>query len=152
MKKNTVRVYDTMSKKVVEVEVSDEVRTHYNRTQWNIDDNDESFFKHEIQFSALIGGHENAFENFREFILDYDIEKETDRKIFTERLYNCLKLLSESERDLITMLFWLHPEDAIKQRERLKAERIAAREQRIESVREEPTMYPCGRRADRKRT
>ena len=106
MKKNTVCVYDTISKKVVEVEVSDEVRTHYNRTQWNIDDNNESFFKHEIQFSALIGGHENAFENFREFILDYDIEKETDRKIFTERLYNCLKLLSESERDLITMLFF----------------------------------------------
>ena len=31
---------------------------------------------------------------------------------------------------------WLHPEDAIKQRERLKAERIAAREQRVEPVRE----------------
>lgn len=106
MKKNTVCVYDTISKKVVDVEVNDEVRTHYNRTQWNIDDNDESFFKHEIQFSALIGGHENAFENFREFILDYDIEKETDRKIFTERLYICLKLLSESERDLIIMLFF----------------------------------------------
>ena len=30
MKKNTVRVYDTISKKIVEVEVSDEVRTHYN--------------------------------------------------------------------------------------------------------------------------
>ena len=90
----------------MEVEVSDEVRTHYNRTQWNIDDNNESFFKHEIQFSALIGGHENAFENFREFMPDYDIEEETYRKIFTERLYNCLKLLSESERDLIIMLFF----------------------------------------------
>lgn len=32
MKKNTVRVYDTISKRIVEVEVSDEVRTHYNRT------------------------------------------------------------------------------------------------------------------------
>lgn len=106
MEKNTVRVYDTISKKIVEVEVSDEVRTHYNRTLWNIDDNDESFFKHEIQFSALIGGHEYAFENFREFITDYDVEKETDRKIFTERLHNCLKLLSESERNLITMLYF----------------------------------------------
>ncbi len=48
MKKNTVRVYDTISKKVVEVEVSDEVRTHYNRTQWNIDDNNESFYKHSV--------------------------------------------------------------------------------------------------------
>ncbi len=106
MKKNTVRVYDTISKKIVEVEVSNEVRTHYNRTQWNIDDNNESFYKHEIQFSALIGGHENAFENFREFKSDYNVEKETDRKMFIERLYNCLELLSESERELIVMLYF----------------------------------------------
>lgn len=105
MKKNTVRVYDTISKKFLEVEVNDEVRTHYNRTQWNIDDNDESFFKHEIQFSALIGGHENAFENFKESMTDYDVEKATDCKILIERLYSCLKLLSKSERDLIIMLF-----------------------------------------------
>lgn len=106
MKKNTVRVYDTVSKKIVEVEVSDEVRTHYNRTQWNIDDNNESFYKHEIQFSALIGGHENAFENFREFMTDYNVEKETDCKMFVEKLYNCLGLLSESERELIIMLYF----------------------------------------------
>jgi len=106
MKKNTVSVYDTISKKIVEVEVSDEVSTHYNRTKWNIDDNNESFFKHEIQFSALIGGYENAFENFREFMPDYDVEEETDLKIYAERLHNCLKLLSESERELIIMLFF----------------------------------------------
>ncbi|MCM1226694.1 MAG: sigma-70 family RNA polymerase sigma factor [Clostridium sp.] len=106
MKKNTVRVYDTISKKFVEVEVSEKIRTNYNRTQWNIDDNDESFFKHEIQFSALIGGYENAFENFKEFKTDYDVEEETDRKIFVERLYSCLDLLSESERELIIMLYF----------------------------------------------
>ncbi len=106
MKKNTVCVYDTILKKVVEVEVSDEVRTHYNRTQWNIDDNNESFYKHEIQFSALIGGYENAFENFKEFMIDYDVEKETDRKMCIEKLYNCLELLSGSERELIIMLYF----------------------------------------------
>lgn len=106
MKKNTVRVFDTISKKVLEVEVSDEVRTHYNRTQWNIDDNNESFYKHEIQFSALIGGYENAFENFKEFMTDYDVEKETDCKMYIEKLYNCLELLSESERELIKMLYF----------------------------------------------
>ncbi len=106
MKKNTVRVYDTISKKIVEVEVSDEVRTYYNRTQWNIGDNNESFYKHEIQFSALIGGHENTFENFREFMTDYDVEKETDCKMFVEKLYNSLELLSESEHELITMLYF----------------------------------------------
>ncbi len=106
MKKNTVRVYDIISKKVVEVEVSDEVRTHYNRTQWNIDDNNESFYKHEIQFSALIGGHENAFENFKEFMTDYNVETETDRKMFIEKLYNNLELLSKAERELIVMLYF----------------------------------------------
>ncbi len=46
---------------------------------------------------------------------------------------NCRKhLLSHLEGNIA----WLHPEDAIKQRERLKAERIAAREQRAEPVRE----------------
>jgi len=44
---------------------------------------------------------------------------------------NCRKhLLSHLEGNIA----WLHPEDAIKQRERLKAERIAAREQRVEPV------------------
>ena len=46
---------------------------------------------------------------------------------------NCRKhLISHLEGNIA----WLHPEDAIKQRERLKAERIAAREQRAEPVRE----------------
>ncbi|MBP3380152.1 MAG: hypothetical protein J6K77_04750 [Ruminococcus sp.] len=93
MKKNTVCVYDTISKKVVEVEVSDEIYTHFKRSKWAIENNNRSFYEHEIQFSALIGGHENAFENFREFMTDYDVERETDRKIFIERLYNSLKLL-----------------------------------------------------------
>lgn len=101
MKKNTVRVYDTISKKVVEVEVSDEIYTYFKRSKWAIENNNRSFYEHEIQFSALIGGHENAFENFREFMTDYDVKRETDRKIFIERLYNSLKLLSDSERELI---------------------------------------------------
>ena len=46
---------------------------------------------------------------------------------------NCRKhLLSNLEGNIA----WLHPEDAIKQRERIKAERIAAREQRAEPVSE----------------
>lgn len=46
---------------------------------------------------------------------------------------NCRKhLLSHLEGNIA----WLHPEDAIKQRERLKQERITAREQRVEPVRD----------------
>lgn len=106
MKKNTVCVYDTISKKIVEVEVSDEVFINFKRAKWTIENNNSTFYEHEIQFSALIGGHENVFENFREFIPDYDVEKETDLKIYAERLHGCLKLLSESERELIIMLFF----------------------------------------------
>ena len=92
MKKNTVHVYDTISKKVVEVEVNDEVRTHYNRTQWNINDNNESFYKHEIQFSSLIGGYNGAFENFHEFVTDKDIvEQEIMLQIEYNELLSALK-------------------------------------------------------------
>lgn len=107
MKKNTVRVYDTMSKEYVDVEVSEEVRIHYNRTQWNIDDNNESFYNHEIQFSALIGGKDGTFENFREFINEHeDVEKKAVHKVLVERLYDCLIFLPESDRELIEMLYF----------------------------------------------
>ena len=50
-----------------------------------------------------------------------------------EEYKNCRKhLISHLEGNIA----WLHPEDAIKQRGRLKAERIAAREQRVKPVRE----------------
>lgn len=70
-----------------------------------------------------------------------------------EEFKNCRKhLLSNLEGNIA----WLHPEDAIKQRERLKAERITTREQRVEPVSEvqqqadnlpdensEPTVSEC---------
>ncbi len=37
---------------------------------------------------------------------DYDVEKETDRKMFIEKLYNCLESLPGSERELIIMLYF----------------------------------------------
>ena len=107
MKKNTVRVYDTMSKKYVEIETNEKVCTYYNRTQWNIDDNDESFYKHEIQFSALIGGVDGAFENFHEFVTDKDITE--DRAMLQaeySELHRCLALLSDDDRKLIELLYF----------------------------------------------
>ena len=106
MKKNTVCVYDTISKSYVEVEVSYEVCTQYNRTKWAIENNNSSFYNHEIQFSALIGGKDGAFENFREFITEYDdVEKKAAHKMLVEKLYDCLIFLPESDRELIEMLY-----------------------------------------------
>ena len=102
MSKNTVRVYDTIAKKYVEVEVTENIRTYYNRTQWNIDDNDKSFYKHEIQFSALIGGNDGAFENFREF----NEENSVDNHLIVKELNNALKKLAVQDRELIEMLYY----------------------------------------------
>lgn len=63
-------VYNTFTHKYEDIEVTEAVYNCYRRTGWNIDDNDQSFFDHEIQMSGLIGGDENAYENFREFISD----------------------------------------------------------------------------------
>ncbi len=60
-------VLNTFTGKYEDVEVTDAVYTAYMRSEWNIADNDESFFKHEIQLSSLIGNLEDSCENFHEF-------------------------------------------------------------------------------------
>ena len=107
MSKNTVRVYDTITKKYVEVEVNETVRTYYDRTQWNIEDNDKSFYKHEIQFSALKGNINGEFENFQEFRTENDdVERRVIQNIKFEKLYSCLNELSEDERRLIFAIYF----------------------------------------------
>ena len=102
MSKNIVSVYDTITKRYVEIEVSEKIRTYYNRTQWNIDDNNKSFYKHEIQFSALKGNINGEFENFQEFRTENDdVERRVIQNIKFEKLYSCLNELSEDERRLI---------------------------------------------------
>ena len=107
MSKNTVRVYDTITKKYVEIEVSERVRTCFNRTQWNIDDNDKSFYKHEIQFSALKGNNDGSLENFHEFRTECDsVEKQAIRQEEYAKLYKCLADLSNDERALIKTIYF----------------------------------------------
>lgn len=107
MSKNTVRVYDTITKKYVEVEVNETVRTYYDRTQWNIEDNDKSFYKHEIQFSALKGNINGELENFQEFRTENDdVERRVIQNIKCEKLYSCLNELSDDERRLIFAIYF----------------------------------------------
>ncbi len=102
MSKNIVSVYDTITKRYVEIEVSEKIRTYYNRTQWNIDDNNKSFYKHEIQFSALKGNINGELENFQEFRTENDdVERRVIQNIKFEKLYSCLNELSDDERRLI---------------------------------------------------
>lgn len=75
MSKNTVRVYDTITKKYVEIEVDDEIYTNYRQTGWAIENNNRTFYSHEIQFSMLKGSINGAFENFHEFVEESPVEK-----------------------------------------------------------------------------
>ena len=107
MSKNIVPVSATLTKRYVEIEVSEKIRTYYNRTQWNIDDNNKSFYKHEIQFSALKGNINGEFENFQEFRTENDdVERRVIQNIKFEKLYSCLNELSEDERRLIFAIYF----------------------------------------------
>lgn len=103
MKSKKLSVYDAVSKRYAEVEVSDEVYTYYKRTGWAIENNDRSFYEHEIQFSMLKGGLDGAFENFHEFI---SYEDTVEKYIMAEKLNNALKIISSKDRELIEMLYY----------------------------------------------
>ena len=54
--KYILTVFNTMTRRNEEIEVDEEVYRVFRRTGWNIRDNDQSFFDHEIQMSGMIGG------------------------------------------------------------------------------------------------
>ena len=103
----TLKVYNTLTKQYEDVVVTKKVYDTYRRTEWNIKDNDESFYDHEIQISGLIGGEDDAYENFREFIDDVNIPE----NIFMTRegmveVRNAVRVLPVQERNLIVALYY----------------------------------------------
>lgn len=99
-----LKVYNTITKKCENVEVRKEVYDSYRRSDWNLKDNDESFYAHEIQFSMLKGGLEGAFENFHEFVFDAGLSNDlTDMRI---RLKNALSQLTDAEMTLIYAIYF----------------------------------------------
>ena len=106
MNKYIISVRNTANGKYENVEVSEEVYRAYMRTGWNIKDNDESFFKHQIQFSALLGNINDAAENFKEFINAVeDVAEITEKNLISEALKKVLKQLDQDERELIFLIF-----------------------------------------------
>ena len=103
----TVKVYNTISNQFEDVEVTKEVYDTYRRTEWNIKDNNESFYEHEIQMSGLIGGEDDGYENFREFV---DEENTPERNIVYAKIKKALlesvAELAEEERALVHALYW----------------------------------------------
>lgn len=60
-------VYDPATGTYHDVEVTQEVYGFYRRSAWNIQKKNQRFYTNEIQFSSLVGGLNQAFENFSEF-------------------------------------------------------------------------------------
>ncbi len=102
MEKKVLKVYDTVTKEFVDVEVSEEVYKAYKRTEWSIENNDRSFQKHQIQFSELIGN----VENFDELASDDDSPYRVETKLLISKLETIMLDLPDSDKELIRMLFF----------------------------------------------
>ena len=101
-----LKVYNTLTKQYEDVVVTKKVYDTYRRTEWNIKDNDESFYDHEIQISGLIGGENENYENFHEFV----DEEETPENIVVQAeiiksLRECIDELESEEQELVDALY-----------------------------------------------
>ena len=103
MENKTLKVYDTISGKMVDVEVSDEVFTEYKRAVWREEKNDSRFYNNEIQFSMLVGGDNDAYENFHEFI---DFDDSIVETSINKKLVEKISELKREGRELIQLLYF----------------------------------------------
>ena len=107
MKKYIISVKNTFSGKYENIEVTEEVYTTYMRTGWNIKDNNDSFFKHQIQFSALLGNIDDAVNNFKELMnAKADTEEIVELNIDLKMLCQAMKKLSKDELQLISLIYF----------------------------------------------
>ena len=106
MKTKILKVYDTITKKPVDIEVTPEVFDEYLKLNWRIKKKNRSFYDHEVQFSMLIGNSNGSLEGFKEFVSDSEdtVDKAVD-VVLTEKLIECFDLLKPHEKQLLKMLF-----------------------------------------------
>ena len=105
--KFTLIVFNTCTREYEEVMVTEEVYRTYCRTRWNIKDNDQSFFDHEIQSSGMIGSQDGAYENFREFIDAINTPEHIIlEQIKKEALYQAISALPAADQALVQGLFF----------------------------------------------
>ena len=91
----------------INIQVTKEVFQTYRRTKWNIEDSTERFFKHETQMSSLIGGENEGYERFHEFI-DYENtpENQAIEEMVFQSLRNVLDLLPPKDYELVYELYF----------------------------------------------
>lgn len=102
-----INCFDPATRQIERVTVTREVFNAYRRTNWNIADNAQTFYKHEIQLSSLIGGEEGNYENFREFVGDRDeLDELVEKTLLLDALNEALKKLSARDYALINALYF----------------------------------------------
>ncbi len=104
-KRYIVKVYNTFTQEYEDVQVTREVYEAYRRTKWRIENNNASFYDHEIQFSGLIGGENDNFENFKEFISEETPEDTVISSEFMQIFHTLLSELNEKDRLIMKALF-----------------------------------------------
>ena len=105
MNKKFVSVYNTTTHHYEMVEVTPELYREYMRGKWEIENDDRSFFDHQIQFSVMIG--HSSVENFREFMrLVKDTHEVVENRLLVEALYQALSELTEEESLLIYEIYF----------------------------------------------
>lgn len=105
--KNTVMVFNTCTSQYEEVLVSEEVYNEYRRGEWRIQKNDAKHRANETPFSALVGGKDGAYENFREFVDTVNVPDELVlQSVFLDSLRQVIAGLDPAEQMLIHALFF----------------------------------------------
>ena len=96
--KDTIEVYDTISKRIVEIEVDEEFAKEYKRMIWKEENSDRAFRKHQTVTSQLKGGEDDSFENFHEFIVDDEYggsDNTAIRRSYLKRIKKCLSAFNK---------------------------------------------------------
>lgn len=106
MKNKILKVYDTITRKLVDIDVPQDIYDEYKKLEWRIKKKNRSFYEHEVQFSMLIGNSNGSLEGFKEFVSGpEDIVDRAVGIVQTEKLIECFNLLKPQEKQLLKMLF-----------------------------------------------
>lgn len=103
----TVTVFNTVTGTYENIAVPKAVYDEYRRGEWRISKNDDKHSANETPFSALIGGEDDNYEKFHEFI-SYDANPENiiAKNIRTEELLKTVASLSAEDQALVQALFY----------------------------------------------
>lgn len=107
--KEIIEVYDTICKRIIGIEVDEEFAKEYKRMIWREENNDKAFRKHQTVTSELKGGEHDSYENFHEFIVEYDYDGSDTaaiRESYLKRIKECLSELSDVEKRVIELIFF----------------------------------------------